>query len=211
MWCCCHWKVSSKRKKGESDPPAWQDKDLGKKTLTSSNKESGPFSLATITIIAFGVFPLFLPLANTAFGGPDGCSSLAILAFGAFEFMVPRYEYHFLTSVWWSKTPYQNFVLLSSYDFLKRGRSKHGRTQKRTKTSKCKHTKEHRNGNICYSGRAKADGPKVTERAQNADFRRKPQIFAESPLLLEIPAFGGRPETAESRRFSQKTEDFRHL
>ena len=42
----------------------------------------------------------------------------------------------------------------------------------------------------------------MTERAQNADFRRKPQIFADSPLLLEIQAFGG-------RRFSQKTEDFR--
>ena len=32
----------------------------------------------------------------------------------------------------------------------------------------------------------------MTESAQNADFRRKPQIFADSPLLLEIPAFGGR-------------------
>ena len=42
----------------------------------------------------------------------------------------------------------------------------------------------------------------MTENAQNADFRRKPQIFADSPLLLEIPAFGG-------RRFSQKTADFR--
>ena len=43
---------------------------------------------------------------------------------------------------------------------------------------------------------------KVTEKAQNADFRRKPQIFADSPLLLEIPAFGG-------RRKPQKTADFR--
>ena len=42
----------------------------------------------------------------------------------------------------------------------------------------------------------------MTERAQNADFRRKPQIFADSPLLLEIPAFGG-------RRKPQKTTDFR--
>ena len=42
----------------------------------------------------------------------------------------------------------------------------------------------------------------MTERAQNADFRRKPQIFADSPLLLEIPAFGG-------RRKPQKTADFR--
>ena len=42
----------------------------------------------------------------------------------------------------------------------------------------------------------------MTERAQNADFRRKPQIFADSPLLVEIPAFGG-------RRKPQKTADFR--
>ena len=42
----------------------------------------------------------------------------------------------------------------------------------------------------------------MTENAQNADFRRKPQIFADSPLLLEIPAFGG-------RRKPQKTADFR--
>ena len=42
----------------------------------------------------------------------------------------------------------------------------------------------------------------VTESAQNADFRRKPQIFADSPLLLEIEAFGG-------RRKPQKTADFR--
>ena len=51
----------------------------------------------------------------------------------------------------------------------------------------------------------------MTERAQNADFfRRKPQIFADSPLLLEIPRLGWRrQETAENRRFSQKTEDFR--
>ena len=47
------------------------------------------------------------------------------------------------------------------------------------------------------------------ERAQNADFRRKPQIFEDSPLLLEIQAFGGRRKPQENRRFSQKTEDFR--
>ena len=40
----------------------------------------------------------------------------------------------------------------------------------------------------------------MTERAQNADFRRKPQIFADSPLLLQIQAFGG-------RRKPQKTAD----
>ena len=42
----------------------------------------------------------------------------------------------------------------------------------------------------------------MTESAQNADFRRKPQIFADSPLLLKIPGFGG-------RRKPQKTADFR--
>ena len=42
----------------------------------------------------------------------------------------------------------------------------------------------------------------MTENAQNADFRRKPQIFADAPLLLKIPAFGG-------RRKPQKTADFR--
>ena len=39
--------------------------------------------------IAFGVFPLFLPLAITAFGGPEGYLSLAIIVFGASEFIVP--------------------------------------------------------------------------------------------------------------------------
>ena len=42
----------------------------------------------------------------------------------------------------------------------------------------------------------------MTESTQNADFRRKPQIFADSPLLLEIEAFGG-------HRKPQKTADFR--
>ena len=42
----------------------------------------------------------------------------------------------------------------------------------------------------------------MTERAQNADFRRKPLIFADSPLLLEIQAFG-------ELRKPQKTADFR--
>ena len=31
----------------------------------------------------------------------------------------------------------------------------------------------------------------MTERTHNADFRRKPLIFADSPFLLEIQAFGG--------------------
>ena len=42
----------------------------------------------------------------------------------------------------------------------------------------------------------------MTDSAQNADVRRKPQIFADSPLLLEIQAFGG-------RRKPQKTADIR--
>ena len=42
----------------------------------------------------------------------------------------------------------------------------------------------------------------MTESTKNADFRRKPQIFADLPLLLEIPTFGG-------RRKPQKTADFR--
>ena len=44
-------------------------------------------------MIAFGVFPLFLPLAIAAFGGPEGYLSLAIIAFGAFQFIVPKYDY----------------------------------------------------------------------------------------------------------------------
>ena len=46
------------------------------------------------------------------------------------------------------------------------------------------------------------DGTKAAERAQNADFRRKPQIFADSAIPWKIKHFGG-------RRFSQKTADFR--
>ena len=42
----------------------------------------------------------------------------------------------------------------------------------------------------------------MTEKAQNANFRRKPQIFLDSPLPLEIQAFGG-------CRKPQKTADFR--
>ena len=44
-------------------------------------------------MIAFGVYPLFLPLAITAFGGPGDYFSLAIIAFGAFGFIVPKYYY----------------------------------------------------------------------------------------------------------------------
>ena len=55
------------------------------------------------------------------------------------------------------------------------------------------------------------------QRAQNADFRRKPQIFADSPLLLEIQAFGEhrkrrKPQIrAEKQRCSQKTAGNRRL
>ena len=63
---------------------------VGLETLTSLNKEVRLFSYATI---AFGVFPLLLPLAITAFGGPEGCSSLEIIAFGTFERIVPKYYY----------------------------------------------------------------------------------------------------------------------
>ena len=41
--------------------------------------------------MAFGVFPLFLPLAITVSGGSEGCFSLAVIAFGAFEFSVLKY------------------------------------------------------------------------------------------------------------------------
>ena len=45
-------------------------------------------------MMAFGVFPLFLPLAITAFGCPEGYFCLSIKAFGAFEFIVSKYDYH---------------------------------------------------------------------------------------------------------------------
>ena len=45
------------------------------------------------------------------------------------------------------------------------------------------------------------DRPKVTDRAQSADFRRNPQIFADSPLLLtENSSMWRAQETAEYRR-----------
>ena len=45
-------------------------------------------------------------------------------------------------------------------------------------------------------------GTKVTDRTPDAIFRRRPQIFADSPLLLEIEAF-------EGCRKPQKAADFR--
>ena len=54
-------------------------------------------------------------------------------------------------------------------------------------------------------GRAYGDGTKVTERAQNADFRRKPQFFADSPLLLKFKWRRKLQIFAENRRFLQKT------
>ena len=58
------------------------------KTPTSLNKEVRPFfSYATI---AFGVSPLFLFLAITAFGGFEGNVILESIACGACEFIVPK-------------------------------------------------------------------------------------------------------------------------
>ena len=59
------------------------------KTLTSLNKAVRSFFLGDNSIWKF--FPLFLPLAITAFGGLEGYFSLAITAFGAFEYIVPKY------------------------------------------------------------------------------------------------------------------------
>ena len=50
----------------------------------------GRFCWATV---ACGVFPRFLPLAITAFGGPEGDFNLAIRAFGGFQFIVRKYCY----------------------------------------------------------------------------------------------------------------------
>ena len=41
-------------------------------------------------ILAFGVFPLFLPLAMTVFGGAEGYSSLAIIALEHFKSVSPN-------------------------------------------------------------------------------------------------------------------------
>ena len=48
----------------------------------------------------------------------------------------------------------------------------------------------------------------MTERAQNEDFRRKPEIFADSPLLLEIQALGGRRKPQETADFRRKPKIF---
>ena len=45
--------------------------------------------------MAFEFYPLFLPLAITAFGDPEGYFSLAIIAFGAFQFIVPKYPKYY--------------------------------------------------------------------------------------------------------------------
>ena len=42
--------------------------------------------------MAFGVFPLFLPLAITAFGDPEGYFSLAITAFGKYCYRLEKME-----------------------------------------------------------------------------------------------------------------------
>ena len=48
----------------------------------------------------------------------------------------------------------------------------------------------------------------MTERAQNADFRRKLQIFADSALLLEVQAFGGCRKPQKTADVRRKTEIF---
>ena len=58
-----------------------------KNPVTSLNKEVRPSFLGDNSISDFGVFPLFLPLAITAFGGPEGYFSLEITAFGACGFI----------------------------------------------------------------------------------------------------------------------------
>ena len=61
-------------------------------------------------------------------------------------------------------------------------------------------------GRTPHSVRAQGDGTKVTEKAQNADFGRQLQIFADSPLLPEIQAYGAcrKPQkTADSHRKPQ--------
>ena len=70
----------------------WGSSTRTLKTVTSlfKFKEVRPFLLGDNSI---GVFPLFLPLAITAFGGPEVYFSLAIIAFGAFQFVVPKYYY----------------------------------------------------------------------------------------------------------------------
>ena len=65
-----------------------EEKGFSFKTLTSLNKEPRPFFPG---IVAFGVFPLLLPLAIAAFRGFEGYFGLAIIAFGAFELIVPKY------------------------------------------------------------------------------------------------------------------------
>ena len=48
----------------------------------------------------------------------------------------------------------------------------------------------------------------MTERAQSADFHRKPLIFTDSPLLLEIQAFEERRKPQQTAEIFA-TEDFR--
>ena len=77
-----------------SQIPGFPCQSMTLKILTSLSKEVRPFFLGDNSIwsfpsvsppIAFGVFPLFLPLAITGFGGPEGHFGLAIIAFGAFQ------------------------------------------------------------------------------------------------------------------------------
>ena len=59
-------------------------------TLTTSTSLNNHASKA---IIAFGVFPLFLPLAITAFGASEHYFGLAVIGFGALECIVPKCYY----------------------------------------------------------------------------------------------------------------------
>ena len=56
--------------------------------------------------------------------------------------------------------------------------------------------------------RLRKRGRNVTERAQNADFRRKPPIFADSALLMEIQAFGGRRKLQKTADLHRKPKIF---
>ena len=72
-----------------------------------------------------------------------------------------------------------------------------------------------RKWNFCHKN--PGDGTNVTERAQNTDFRRKPHIFADSPVSWKFKHLEGagnrrRPQIfAGNRRVSQKTTGNRRL
>ena len=80
-----------------------------------------------------------------------------------------------------------------------------------------------RNGFLCVStvhcltftgarfrlwGRFQKNGCDARERAQNTDFRRQPQILGDSPLPMEIQAFGGRRQPQRTAAFCRKPKIF---